>query len=109
MIQTTVFKSMTGRTFDRPDLALHDDFLTLRKMLAEEVDRLIPYGQAPMRYEEHVKQLREHFKRCIEAGRSYIAAYQESIKGDDTPHAKAVIDGLKKQAQELTEKKEQAA
>lgn len=109
MTSSTVFRSIAGRDFDRPDLALHDDFLTLRRLLAQEADRLIPFGQAPMRYEENVKELHRHFKRCVEAGRAYIAAYQDYIKGDTAPHPKAVIDDLKKQAQELTEKQEQAA
>lgn len=98
MTQETIYRSLNGKDFDRPDLALLEDFHVLRHLLAVEVDSLIVCGHAPLRYEEQVKHLREHFKRCVEAGRVYIAEYQEFIKGDTAPHQKAVID-LQKQAQ----------
>jgi hypothetical protein len=92
MTQETVYRSLNGKNFDRPDLALLEDFHVLRHRLAQEVDSIMPFGQVPMRYEEQIKTLRERFKAFVEAGRTYIAAYQASLnRQPDTPNTSEAI------------------
>lgn len=109
MTQTTVYRSMNGKDCDRADQALREDFLTLQKRLAEQVERLRPSPYASMQYEEDVKALRGFFKRCIEAGREYILESQAWIERHSDEVKAGAVERVRQQVQELKQQQEQAA
>ena len=103
MSPVTKFQSINGTLFNTPHEALKEDFNHYQKILTREVSTFIPFGELPQKYDPQLAQLREHFLRFAAAGRAYIVAYQEYLKGlAPGPHAQAVYEATH-QPQPITE------